>query len=120
MNYKAGDKLVIEIKKASDEYKGVYETVNGYRLTEGALDDFERLDGDYINEYFGDLQDEAFREGRSRGFEEGMKWCAGNEEDAYKNGFNDAVLILEKLLLVKDTTGKGMDIITILEELRKE
>lgn len=120
MNYKAGDKLVIEIKKVSDECKGMYEAVNGYTFTESVLDDFDRLDGDYINEYFGDLQDEAFSEGRSRGVEEGIKWCAGNEEDAYKNGFNDAVLILEKLLLVKDTTGKGMDIITIMEELRKE
>ena len=120
MNYKAGDKFVIEIKEVNDEHQCTYETINGYVMAESVLDDFDRLDGDYINEYFGDLQDEAFKEGMNHGIEKSMKWWTGNEEDAYKNGFNDAVLIIEKLLLVKDITRKGMDLLTILDELRKE
>ena len=42
---------------------------NAIWTTSNILDDLEELNSDYINEHFGDLQDEAYK----RGFEDG-KW----------------------------------------------
>ena len=54
------------------------------------LDELEELNGDYINEHFGSLQDEAYH----RGLEEGKKATYGLVADAssaeYQRGLNDA------------------------------
>lgn len=42
---------------------------NAIWTTSNILDDLEELNSDYINEHFGDLQDEAYK----RGFEDGKK-----------------------------------------------
>jgi hypothetical protein len=119
MGYKVGDKFVIEIEEVVDETLFA-STVEGYFLSNRTLDKLDRLDGDYINEHFGELQDEAFEEGKKAGIEQTMNWHKGNEDDSYKEGFNDAIELIDTILYIKNTTGKAIDIGTILDELRKE
>lgn len=75
MKYKAGDKFVLTVTgllgtEEEDSDKGLYkvEGLSGF-ATESGLDNMERLDSDYVNEYFGDLQDEAYNQGMSDAWE---------------------------------------------------
>lgn len=74
-----------------------YVRTNICVLHESMLDKLDRLNDDYVNEYFGAFQDEAYEEGRKAGIEEAIKWSKGNEEDAYEAGLNDAWNLAKKL-----------------------
>ena len=74
MGYKPGDKLVLEIK----HYSGTINNgatkmyaVEGTEVlfSEIALENLERLDSDYINEHYGELQDEAYQQGMNDAWE---------------------------------------------------
>lgn len=129
-NYQVGDKFVIEIEEicGCEERNALAEPHTLYRakgfntlaFDKNGLDKLERLDGDYINENFGELQNEAYEAGRKAGQEETLKWSGQNEDDRYKQGFNDAVELIKKLTYVKETAGKKFDLPSILAEIGKE
>ena len=56
---------------------------NAIWTTSNILDDLEELNSDYINEHFGQLQDEAYNRGYNRGYKEG-------EENGRKDGLIEA------------------------------
>lgn len=60
--YKAGDCFVIEIGKVIEEGAG-YQTNANIIVNDEFFDKLDKLDSDYINEYYGHLQDEAYNKG---------------------------------------------------------
>ena len=119
--YKAGDKFVIEIDKPTGNDATVFKITGSYNaFAVGFLDKLDRLDGDYVNEHFGELQDEAYEEGKKAGIDETIKYYSGVEDQSFTEGFNAAISLIDSLLAIKTTTGKSMDIGLIVEELRKE
>ncbi len=61
--YSIGDKFVVEIKGIEDELYRVSEDRQDITKEE-TLDKFDRLDYEYVNEHFGDLQDIAYEKGK--------------------------------------------------------
>ena len=59
--YKVGDKFVIEIKEI-DNLKN-HMVLEDIAVGTDMLDKLERLDSDYVNEHYGELQDEAYNKG---------------------------------------------------------
>ena len=79
--YNAGDKFVIEIeevftgdllrnKPIEERYR--IRGFNTLMFDSNGLDKLERLDSDYVNENFGELQDESYLAGFSAGRESGI------------------------------------------------
>lgn len=83
-------KYIIEIAKEYEEYfKGVL--LCGIADEKFAVDiiareDLEELNSDYINEHFGELQDEAYQ----RGINDGSLDVKQRVERAYRRGLEDA------------------------------
>lgn len=95
MSYKPGDKLVLEIEKIADIYGGMqhYQIKDVTVLFAGSmLSKLDRLDSDYINEHYGELQDEAYAKGREDGFNDG-------KETGYFEGVNMAWDLARRLFL---------------------
>lgn len=72
--YKPGDKLVLEIKNCEEtNIRGeerIYSVEGMLSLfSEYALNKLDRLDADYINEHYGELQDEAYQQGMNDAWE---------------------------------------------------
>ena len=61
MSYSVGDKFVLEIKEI-DDFKN-HIVLEKIAVDIGMLDQLERLDSDYINEHYGELQDESYNKG---------------------------------------------------------
>lgn len=114
------------------ELRELYETDSGFRryvdhqslklqgiaFSDTSLDSLERLDSDYINENYGELQDEAYAKGLKDGRDEALKWSRKNENDSYKDGFTDALNVIETLIHAPSKTRENL--MHILEELGKE
>lgn len=66
-----------------------------------AVEDLEELNSDYVNEHFGDLQDEAYqrghKEGYAKGFGEGTLTVGGD----YQRGLNDAWECMKKIAFLE-------------------
>lgn len=60
--YEKGDKLVVEVESVTEGFVKLKDIEN-IMFHESALNNLEYLDGDYVNENFGSLQDEAYSEG---------------------------------------------------------
>lgn len=112
MSYKAGDKFVIEINKVDlDAVGNPIFRVSGtkWSLDESALDKLEVLDGDYVNEHFGELQDESYGVGLSDAWETARKICCDEEDEGILGGKelieifgnNDTAWILKKFSVRK-------------------
>lgn len=113
--YSVGDKFVIEIGEVFTGNFSVKENtlyrVKGFRslvFDKTGLDNLERLDGDYVNENFGELQNESYEVGRKVGQEEAIKWSRQNEMDMYNAGLNDAWELARKIVL--DEIDGGMSV----------
>ena len=81
--YNIGDKFVVEIKDIED---GGFYRISGKPedLTkEETLDALDRLDLEYVNEYFGDIQDEAYAAGMEKAWEVAGK-IAGQGPDGLR------------------------------------
>lgn len=102
-NYQVGDKFVIEIEEicGCEERNALAVPHTLYRakgfnslvFDEPGLDKLERLDGDYVNENFGELQDEAYAAGLNDAWELAKKIVltvgdGGIEEDKLKELFD--------------------------------
>lgn len=105
-NYQVGDKFVIEIEEVitgdiCNLTPMLYrmKEFHSFAFDKNGLDKLERLDGDYVNENFGELQNEAYETGKNDGRDEVLNWQKGNEEDAYNKGLNDAWKLAKKILL---------------------
>lgn len=97
--YNVGDKFVFEIKDVESGEAGEwYSNDSPIIVGDKVLDMLERLDSAYVNEYFGELQDEAYKEGRDQGITEAIQLASGSEEDMYNEGVIDALQCVEKLL----------------------
>lgn len=104
MAYKIGDKFVIEIEDTiparpdGNEQHVLYRVggIKPFLLNRDVLDYLEQLDGDYVNENFGELQDESYAAG-ARDMQEAIKKvllpeCDGGiSYEDYKNLFGDIV-----------------------------
>ena len=95
--YKPGDKLVLEIKNCEEtnirREERIYSVEGMLSLfSEHSLNKLDRLDSDYINEHFGELQDEAYEEGKKVGIEEGKaigyEQCAIDAQKVIHKIFN--------------------------------
>ena len=133
-------KYIIEIAEEYEEYfKGVLicGIADGkFAVDVIAREDLEELNSDYINEHFGELQDEAYQ----KGFEDGKKSVSepdrievGDIVDVYGN--LGVVTYMDELnacvMMIEDgssgnwnlgeckKTGKHYDIASILEAMRK-
>lgn len=91
--------MVLEIKHYSGITKPPSGDVNMYAVQgtemlfpENMLDNFASLDSDYINEHYGELQDEAYVEGKKVGIEEGKaigyEQCAIDAQKVIHKIFN--------------------------------
>lgn len=72
MSYKPGDKLVLEIGNVVNVpgYERVYiGKYSAGSFTESSLHNLDRLDSDYINEHYGELQNEAYQQGMDDAWE---------------------------------------------------
>lgn len=95
MSYSVGDKFVLEIKEI-DNLKN-HMVLENTAVGTDMLDKLERLDSDYINEHFGELQDEAYKAGRDAGIKETLEWNKGNDDDMYNKGLEDAWELVRKI-----------------------
>ena len=79
MSYSVGDKFVLEIKEIDnlDNHMVLDNTVVGIKV----LDKLERLDSDYVNEHFGELQDEAYKAGEKAGFKTALNNIQVQQKD---------------------------------------
>ncbi len=68
IEYSVGDKFVIEIGKIIDDGAG-YTTNANIIVDDEFFDKLDKLDSDYINEYYGHLQDEAYIAGMNEVWE---------------------------------------------------
>jgi hypothetical protein len=135
-------KYIIEIAKEYEEYfKGILicGIADGkFAVDVIAREDLEELNSDYINEHFGELQDEAYR----KGYEDGKKSVSdpdrievGDEvEDSdgdktivtniHGNLFDglcsDGSVMGDLFLDDNHKTGKHYDIASILEAMRND
>ena len=79
-----------------------------------SLDNLEELNSDYINENFGELQDEAYQRGHDDGYEAGCATAFKPVSDAeYQRGLEDAWEVAQKV--VCETTAGGMSLDTLKE-----
>lgn len=63
--YNKGDKFVAEVKLAyTTASTGAAYDMGVVTLNERQLDKLDKLDYEYVNEYFGDLQDYAYEKGK--------------------------------------------------------
>ena len=133
-------KYIIEI---AEEYEKYFKGVLICGIADGkfavdviAREDLEELNSDYINEHFGELQDEAYQ----RGFEDGKKSASDPDRieigDEVKAPFGTAVVVCcdydaDKASYIYSSgrhgfdntwnlkkTGKHYDIASILEAMR--
>ena len=98
-------KYIIEIAEEYDEYfKGVLicGIADGkFAVDVIAREDLEELNSDYINEHYGELQEEAYQ----RGYDEGYKKCLSENDfdqpcvfcDDYQSGLDEAMSAFKKL-----------------------
>lgn len=100
--YNVGDKFVVEIDMVDEDDKlpTIYQSIKlqGIAFSDTSLDNLGRLDSDYINENYGELQDEAYAKGLKDGRDEALKWNRQNENNSYKDGFTDALNAIETLI----------------------
>ena len=93
-------KYVLEIKSEyEDSFKGVMILgAKGSNLFVDALavEDLEILNSDYINEHFGELQDEAYQ----KGINDGSLDVKQRVEGAYQRGLDDAWEAAKKISLM--------------------
>lgn len=120
--YNVGDKFVLEIDMLDedDNLPTIYQSLKlqGIAFSDTSLENLERLDSDYINEHYGELQDKAYAVGFENGKNVALNWSEQNENDSYKEGFNDALSVMKKLINVPSETREYL--INILEELGRE
>ena len=127
-------KYIIEIAEEYEEYfKGVLicGIADGkFAVDVIAREDLEELNSDYINEHYGQLQDEAYQRGHDdgyeagcatafkpvsdaeyqRGYDEGYKKCLSENDfdqpcvscDDYQRGLNDAWEAAKKIMNMSD------------------
>ena len=63
-----------------------------------SIEGFEELNSDYINEHYGELQDEAYQRGHDDGYEAGCATAFKPVSDAeYQRGLDDAMSAFKKL-----------------------
>lgn len=79
--YSIGDKFVVEIKGMEDELYRVSEDRQDITKEE-TLDKFDRLDCEYVNEHFGDLQDFAYEKGKEDTWSLARR-ISGNSQDSF-------------------------------------
>lgn len=119
--YSVGDKFVIEIAETIAGYKNnteepgaltVLHRIKGFNslvFDKNGLDRLERLDSDYINENFRELQDKTLREGYNNGFKEGREKALLEQKDihtaGYNKGVNDAWDLVKKIYLAECNGG---------------
>ena len=107
-DYKVGDKFVLAIQEIDDLKNHI--VLEGIAVGTDMLDKLERLDSDYVNEYFGELQDEAHAQGFREGAEDALKWSKASADEFYQQGLNDA-WELAKRIASSEENG-GIDIAT--------
>lgn len=117
--YNVGDKFVLEIKEVESGKAGEwYLNDSPIRVDSEFLDALAQLDSDYVNEHFGELQDEAYVKGLNDGQNNMLDWSKQNENDSYKEGFTSALSIIEKLINVPSEAREPL--MYILGELERE
>lgn len=105
-------KYIIEIP---DNTRRIWIDVfgEGYCYTRAEnVDDLEELNSDYINENFGELQEEAYQ----RGYDEGYKKCLSVYDfdqpciscEGYKRGLEDAWEAARKIALMDTETSENI------------
>lgn len=67
MGYSVGDKFVLEIKGIDGLNN--HMILRNIGIGTHILDKLDRLDSDYVNEHYGELQDEAYQEGLNKAWE---------------------------------------------------
>lgn len=89
-------KYVIEIKpEYEDSFKGLMilgAKDSNLFVDTLAVDDLEELNSDYINEHYGELQDEAYK----KGINDGSLDVKQRVEGAYQKGFEDGKAVNDK------------------------
>lgn len=103
-NYQVGDKFVIEIEEVYNNTfseKTALHRIKGFNslvFDKNGLDKLERLDGDYVNENFGELQDEAYKEGEKAAIRAEM--VSEVLTAKYEQGLNDAWELARRIALL--------------------
>ena len=96
-------KYIVEIKpEYEDSFKGliVLGAKDSNLFVDAlAVEDIEELNSDYINEHFGDLQDEAYQKGFNDGKEYGLDESDMREAVSYQRGLDDAWEAAKKIAL---------------------
>lgn len=94
-------KYIIEIKpEYEDSFKGLMilgAKDSNLFVDTLAVDDLEELNSDYINEHFGDLQDDAYNKGYAQCQDDYGDALKHTKDTAYHRGLNDAWEAARKL-----------------------
>ena len=77
---------------------------NAIWTTSNILDDLEELNSDYINEHYGQLQDDAYK----RGINDGSLDVKQRVEGAYQRGLDDAWGAAKKIALMDTETSENV------------
>ena len=102
-------KYIIEIAEEYEEYfKGVLicGIADGkFAVDVIAREDLEELNSDYINEHYGELQDEAYQ----KGINDGSLDVKQRVEGAYQRGLEDAWNVARKIAVETDDGGVSIE-----------
>ncbi len=102
--YNVGDKFVLEIGEVLTGDFAENQSMNTlFKIKGGSSLVFDKCVLDKLDRYFADEESHqelraSYEEGRKAGREEAIKWSKQNENDSYKEGFNDALSVMEKLI----------------------
>ena len=104
-------KYIIELDDRIKLVTSVGFTENGVvYTTSDYVHNLEELNSDYINEHFGELQDEAYQRGHDDGYEAGCATAFKPVSDAeYQRGLNDAWEAARRIVCKTDVGGMALD-----------
>ena len=97
-------KYIIELNEDCKIVQQMCVTEHGNAYTDGCYScDLEEFNSDYINEHFGELQDEAYQRGHDDGYEAGCATAFKPVSDAeYQRGLEDAWVAVRKIVSMPD------------------
>lgn len=116
-------KYIIDIPKTVGMLEAVgnvhYTYFDGIQVQTIVLkgDEIEELNSDYINEHYGQLQDDAYERGHGVGYQKGYKDCetrycsfdaCPNRQAEYQRGLNDAWEAAKKIALMDTETSENV------------
>ena len=99
------NKYVIELRPDCKVVQEICESDGQVRIGAKSMEYLEELNADYVNEHYGDLQDEAYQRGLEEGKKATFALIADASDAEYQRGLDDAWEVAKKVVINPDEGG---------------